>query len=106
MPAAADAANEGEWNVGPALVAGPHAFLRWPADKRRPYILRWPADKPLDTLGALSLPAVSQTLSLSNGSLSNPSKRRRPYSSLRHGLATKRHEKSQENAASRSHVTR
>ncbi len=38
----------------------------------------WPGGEPLDPLGALSLPAVPQALSPSNGSLSNPSKRRRP----------------------------
>jgi hypothetical protein len=36
-----------------------------------------PFDRPLDRLGALSLPAVPQALSPLNGSLSNPSKRLR-----------------------------
>jgi hypothetical protein len=73
-------------NVGSPLAGGP--FCNG-SSARQPASAEAPArhSKPLDgfdgltasTLGALSLPAVSQTLSLSNGSLSNPSKRRRPY---------------------------
>ena len=46
--------------------------------------------EPLDVREALSLPAVSQTLSMSNGSLSNPSKRRVDSASTAESLKKQR----------------